>query len=555
MTKERRVLLIEDSRTQAELLRSELASIGLNVIHVGSAEAALERLGSLHPDLIVVDYYLPGRNGAEFCREIKANVNTRAIPVLMLTVDDSNAGQMRGLESGADDYVSKSADPDILRARIGALLREPPAESSIVESQPQFTPARVLAIDDSPTYLYYIEGELKRERYQVDTSSDPREGLEKVSDNTYDCVLVDFEMPGLDGPQVCRRIRAMGDQTSPQIVLIVLSSHEDKEHMQQGFDAGADDYISKSADSAVLRARMNALLRRKFLVEQNRRILNELQQKELQTVRAEAAREAAEIRAIMADQLASANQELAVANRKLNRANRELEQFAYSAAHDLQEPLRMIGIYSQLLQTTYSGKLDTQADTYIGYCVEGARRMDRLIKDLLDYARAAGVEEEYPRTNVDLNAVLATVLANLEGARQESGGEITAGELPVVLAESTGIQQVLQNLVGNAIKYRRADVKPQVHLSAASHDGEWLISVSDNGIGIEPRYLDEVFGLFKRLSRNPSSGTGLGLAICRRIVENHGGRIWVESKPGEGSTFSFTLPKNVAQAAHDGHPK
>lgn len=540
-----RVMLIEDSPTQAERLRAQLAAAQLDVAHVSSAEAAFEQLGSVRPDIIVVDYHLPGRNGDEFCREIKSNVNTRAIPVLMLTVDDSDAAQMRGLGSGADDYVAKSADPDILRARIAALLRESQEPSSIVTSQKRFSPPRVLAIDDSPSYLYYISRELKRENYAVDTASDPREGLDKLSRSTYDCVLVDFEMPGLNGPEVCRHIREMGDQTNPQVVLIILSSHEDKEHMKQGFDAGADDYISKSTDSAVTRARIGALLRRKFLVEQNRHILHALQERELHAVRAQAAREAAEIRATLADQLALANQELARANARLDVANRELEQFAYSAAHDLQEPLRMIGAYSQLLQQQYAGKLDAQADQFITYCVEGARRMHRLIADLLEYARASSMEAELPRVSVDMNAILGTVLTNLQGVRQDIECEIVVDNLPTLLVEETQIQQVLQNLVGNAIKYRRPDVSLRIHISVEQREGEWLFSFADNGIGIEPQNLEIVFGLFNR-QHKASAGTGLGLAIARRIVERHSGKIWAESKLGEGSVFRFTLAESAS---------
>lgn len=544
-----RVMLIEDSPTQAERLRSQLASPQIEVDHVPSVEAALEQISSARPDVIVVDYHLPGRNGDDFCREIKSNVNTRAIPVLMLTVDDSDAAQMRGLGSGADDYLAKSADPDILRARIGALLRESRDSPSIVTAEKRFSPPRVLAIDDSPSYLYYIARELKRENYLVETSADPREGLNKLTHNPYDCVLVDFEMPGLNGPDVCRQIRAMGDVSNPQVVLIILSSHEDKEHMKLGFEAGADDYISKSADSAVTRARIAALLRRKFLIEQNRQILNELQQKELETIRAEAAREAAELRATLADRLSAANQELARANAKLDAANRELENFASSAAHDLKEPLRMIASYTQLLQIEYSGKLDARADQFIDYCVQGAQRMDRLINDLLAYARAANSESDFPRAMVDLNAVASTVLSNLEALRQNIECEITVDPLPTLFVAETQIQQVLQNLIGNAIKYRRPDVAVRIHVSAECCDGEWIFSVEDNGVGIAPQHIEAVFGLFTRL-QTESSGTGLGLAIARRIVERHGGRIWAESMVGKGSTFRFALP----ESGPCGHP-
>ncbi|HVV45125.1 MAG TPA: response regulator, partial [Bryobacteraceae bacterium] len=190
MPKARTALLIEDSPTQAERLRRQLSLADLQVTHVLSAEAALDRLATMHPDLIVVDHHLPGKNGNDFCREVKANVNTRAIPVLMLTVDDSDTAQMRGLESGADDYVAKSADPDILRARIRVLLRDAPESPGIVQDGHSFRPARILAIDDSPAYLYFIERELRRDNYIVDTALGSEEGMKKLAAEAYDCVLV-----------------------------------------------------------------------------------------------------------------------------------------------------------------------------------------------------------------------------------------------------------------------------------------------------------------------------------------------------------------------------
>ncbi|HEU5021683.1 MAG TPA: ATP-binding protein, partial [Bryobacteraceae bacterium] len=330
----------------------------------------------------------------------------------------------------------------------------------------------------------------------------------------YDCVLVDFEMPGSNGPEVCRHIRGMGDESNPQVVLIMLSSHEDKEHMQMGFDAGADDYISKSADTAVIRARVGALLRRKSLLEQNRRILDELREGELKTVRAQV----------------------------LEEANRGLQEFAYSMAHDLQEPLRMIGISSQMLQRGYGCEISPKAQEFLGAIVSGVARMDTFIRDLLSYVRAVSSEEEVPRASADLNAVAARVLENLDAARVESGGEIVVNTLPALVVEETRIQQLLQNLIGNAIRYRREGAQCRIEVSAERRDGEWLFSVADNGLGIDPEDAERIFQPFKRLERGKSPGTGLGLAICRRIVEQHGGRIWVESERGKGSTFRFTLP-------------
>jgi two-component system NtrC family sensor kinase len=506
-------MLIEDSPAQAARLRAFFEADNLQVVHYGSAERALDQLETIRPDVIVLDYHLPGMNGNAFCREIRLNVNSRAIPVLMLTSEKSGAAEMKGVESGADDYVVKSADPDILRVRVRALLRKLEGASTVVDVENRFSRARVLAIDDSRTWLHYVAEELKKEHYLVETAEDPAQGLERLSHTVFDCVLVDFEMPGLDGAEVCRRIRGMHRDPDPEIALIMLTSHEDKGHMTEGFEAGADAYISKSADIAVTKARIRALLRRKFLIEENRRILEEIREKELDALRARAEREAAELRARMADQLAAAN-------RKLDRANQELEHFAYSAAHDLREPLRNIRVFSQLLQRKYQGRLDAEADDFISHCVRGATRMDDLINDLLESARATRTADKAPEP-VDLNRVREKVLANLERALQESYSTVTSDPLPTLFVDEIRVQQLLQNLLGNAIKYRRPEEPPRIHISASLRDDDWVLSVADNGIGI---------------------------AICRKIVENLGGRIWVESEPGKGSTFFCTLPASLGKS-------
>lgn len=541
MQPNRRILIVEDSPTQAERLKMLLAADDLDIKHVQSAEAALGELRENSADLVIVDFHLPGMNGNEFCREIRMNVNTRAIPVLMLTVEGSDAAQLQSLDSGADDYLSKSADPDVLQVRIRSLLRRSDGQSAILDEDKQYNRARVLAVDDSPTYLYLLSRELKSEHYEVDTAASPIDALERVREGEYDCVLVDFEMPMMDGAEVCRRIRQMKHSSQPEVVLIMLTSHDDKEHMAMGFDAGADDYITKSADSAVTKARIRALLRRKFLVEENRRISNELKEKELAAVRARAEQEAAELRATMADQLAAANRDLATVNQKLDLANKELEQFAFSAAHDLQEPLRMVAIYTQMLQAKYGAALDETANQYLYYSVDGAKRMQRLIQDLLSYARVAAADE--PAAEVaDLNLVLQRALANLEGSLKEAGAEVTHDSLPSLRVAEVRFQQLFQNLIGNAVKYRRPDIRPEIRVSSQRTAQEWLFSVADNGLGIPPEYHETIFGVFKRLKGGGQSGTGLGLAICKRTVEHYGGKIWVESSPGDGSVFRFTMP-------------
>ncbi|HUT15887.1 MAG TPA: ATP-binding protein, partial [Anaerolineae bacterium] len=224
----------------------------------------------------------------------------------------------------------------------------------------------------------------------------------------------------------------------------------------------------------------------------------------------------------------------------LARSNAELEQFAYVASHDLQEPLRMVSSYVQLLARRYKGQLDADADDFIEFAVDGAKRMQDLVSDLLAYSRVGTRGDPFERT--DCEAVLALALGNLELAIQESGAQVTHDALPVVVADGPQLAQVLQNLIANSIKFR-SEQPPRIHVSATRIGDEWVLCVRDNGIGIDPQYHERVFVLFQRLhTRGEYPGTGIGLAICRRIAERHSGRIWVESELGQGSAFHFAIP-------------
>ena len=235
--------------------------------------------------------------------------------------------------------------------------------------------------------------------------------------------------------------------------------------------------------------------------------------------------------------------------KELERSNTELEQFAYVASHDLQEPLRKVASFCQLLEQRYKGQLDDRADQYIDFAVDGAKRMQQLINDLLAFSRVGRATGELEP--VDLDEILGRALTNLGAAVEESGATIVSDPLPTVDGEASLLTLVFQNLIGNAIKFR-SEAAPEVRLTVTREDGRWLFSCSDNGIGIDPEYADRVFVIFQRLhAKDQYAGTGIGLSMCRKIVEYHGGKIWLDTGDGAGATFHFTLP---APEEIDDHP-
>ena len=286
-------------------------------------------------------------------------------------------------------------------------------------------------------------------------------------------------------------------------------------------------YIGSSTDRITILGYVIASVAVSFLLH--------LQRKTLEKVRREVSRREATER------------ELLIANTALARSNEGLERFAFAASHDLQEPLRMITSYSQLLTQGYSDQLTGDARMLLDNIVDGSTRMRELIADLLAYTQL-GSGPQRPGEVVDLNKILDHVKANLMPLITETGASITAGPLPTLEAHAVHLTSLFQNLISNAIKYR-SEHPPRIHISAQQKASEWQFAVGDNGIGIDPAYHNQIFEVFKRLHSRAIPGTGIGLATCKRIVESYGGRIWVESRVGQGSTFCFVLPNLAVRAA------
>ncbi|KAB1917802.1 ATP-binding protein [Micromonospora noduli] len=279
---------------------------------------------------------------------------------------------------------------------------------------------------------------------------------------------------------------------------------------------------------------------------------------DVDAMRQKIAADLAEVRAAR-ERIEWVNSQLQKQAEELTRSNRDLEQFAYVASHDLQEPLRKVASFCQLLQRRYAGQLDERADQYIAFAVDGAQRMQRLINDLLAFSRIGRLTTGF--VEVDLNKVMGDVAGQTEAARQYADAELTWDELPVISGEEPLLTNLLANLVSNSIKFRRPDVPSKVHVSARLVGAEWEITCQDNGIGIEPEFADKIFVIFQRLhSKDAYPGTGIGLAIVKKIVEYHGGRVWVDTDVPEGTAIRFTLPAlpedvaAVADADSEGEP-
>jgi signal transduction histidine kinase len=551
------VLIVEDSRTQATKLQMTLEAEGYEVLLAATAEECLDTLNYSLPDLILLDYFLPGIHGDEVCRRIRMNLNTRGIPILMLTAENAEGTEIRGLESGADDYLSKSVDPDILLIRIRTLLRQAVAGNYVVRSEDAyFRQARLLAVDDSRTYLEYLAAELEDEGYEVVRASSGQEALEYVARERFDCILLDLVMPEMDGIEVCERLTEMRRLRQSSLVVLMLTARENKEDMTRGLEAGADDFVGKSSDMAVLKGRIRALLRRKFFQEENQRIIEELKNKELEAVRARAEKEAAEERAELAAELQRANTELQRAKEAAEEATRAKSAFLANMSHELRTPLNAIIGYAEMLQEEAQDLGYNEFVPDLAKIHGAGKHLLALINDILDLSKIEAGKMDLFIEPFDAGGLVKEVVSTITPLVEKNGNTFAVhcpADVGEMQADLTKVRQALYNLLSNACKFtQEGSVTLDVRRERGA-EGEFLVfRVSDTGIGMTPEQIER---LFKEFSQADSSttrkygGTGLGLAITRRFCQMMGGDVTVESEYGKGTTFTLTIPAVVKPIA------
>jgi DNA-binding response OmpR family regulator len=523
------VLVIDDSPTFRAELENAFTQAGYAVLMAQNGEEGLRLAAGAKPDAVVVDGVMPGMDGAAVVRRIRLDAALRRLPCVLLTASEDRDAELRALDAGADAFVKKDDHLDLVLARLAAVLRSTEGEQADTASL--LGPKRILAVDDSSTYLGSLSEALREEGYDVVSARSGEEALEMLAMQPVDCILLDLLMPGMDGTETCRRIK-----DSPgvrDIPLLMLTAREDRAAMLQGLASGADDFIPKSSELEVLKARVRAQMRRKQFEDEHRKIREGLLRSELEAAEERSLRRVAEARAALVE--------------ALERKNQELNAFSYSVSHDLRAPLRAIDGFSQALLEDCSEQLDDRGRDYLGRVRAAAQRMGELIDDLLELSRVSRAELKRERVNVsELARVVMQELRRREPARSV---EIVVADELFADADPRLLRVLLENLLGNAWKFSSKTPSARVEFGVEQIDGSSAFFSRDNGAGFDLAYADKLFRPFQRLHTTTDfAGTGIGLATVHRIVDRHGGRVWAHGEVGKGATFYFTMEQTRARS-------
>jgi two-component system NtrC family sensor kinase len=578
-----RIVVIDDSATYLKILKTYLEREGYEVHAAMTGEEGLEVVGRVHPNLILCDYLLPGMKGDEFCKQVKLHGASRNIPIVMLTARGDREDITTGLDAGADDYIVKSQDIDILLLRVKNLLRTSVEVTEAPSDAPVLARQKVLTIDDDAFYRAQIARMLTDEGYEVEQAGTGEDGLAAVARTTFDLILVDFVMPGLQGDEVARELKR-GEATR-EIPVILLTSRMDKQDMITGLNAGADDYIIKSTDVEVLKSRVKALIRRKYYQDENRRIQHELKAREFEAERAKMERDLAQEQARLADQLAQKNRVLEETNRKLRETQDALVQAEKMAAlgqlvagiaHEINNPLAFVfnnlvtihrdakdlirGLDEYRLAVAavpdLAGKLKEVEDDlelttaqrelmqYVEDSREGLDRVKNIVLNLRNFSRLDEGETKVVDVTEGIESTLK-IIAHLMKDRIDVEREY--GPVPKVECYPGPLNQVFMNLLVNATQAIQSKGKITIRVSEA--EGMVRVAIADTGCGIPAEVIQRIFDPFFT-TKPVGAGTGLGLSTSYGIMQKHGGHIQVDSTPGLGSTFTVVLnPTLVRRSA------
>ncbi|HEX5685733.1 MAG TPA: response regulator, partial [Ideonella sp.] len=576
------ILLIDDSVTFREALRQALETAGHRVRVAGSGEEGLRLVAAERPAAIVVDNVLPGMDGAAVIRRLRLDTALRSMPCVLLTGSEGRDAELQALDAGADAFVRKDEGVELILARLSAVLRSA-ATTSPDQGASLLGPKRILAVDDSPTYLGEVAAMLRDEGYDVVPARSGEEALELLAVQTMDCILLDLMMPGLSGRETCQRIKSA--PAVRDIPLIMFTSLEDRSAMLDALEAGADDYIQKSSELEVLKARVRAQLRRKQFEDDNRRIRAELHAVELEAANARAARALADGRAELLAALEQKNQalvavnaelkkqqhEIALTNRELASANQAKTEFLSTMSHELRTPLNAVIGFSEILRDGIAGELTARQSEFAGHISDSGKHLLALINDILDLSKIEAGRAELDLEPVDLDNMLVDALGIVRdrAAAHRIQLEVRgSGEPDPLKVDRRRLKQIVYNLLSNAVKFTpvagRVSLRARLverHQAARGLPGFELgrrlplpdsefaefaeISVTDTGLGIAADDMERLFTPFTQIRTEMTrkiEGTGLGLVTVLRLAQMHGGTVAVTSEPGTGSCFSVWLP-------------
>jgi PAS domain S-box-containing protein len=502
-----KILLVDDTPDNLVSIEAALSGLGEELVLANSGKEALRHL--LHEDFaaILLDVRMPDMDGFETAEMIRSRPRSRQTPILFLTGYRNEEHLFRGYDLGAVDFLFKPIVPEVLRSKVAvfvelsrgnAMLKEQAdalRKQAEVLKKAELRFRSLLEAAPDPMVMCREDGEILMVNSQTEVLFHcGRDRL--ISRNITELVPGwEFRQRPIRDVERGVELTAFPEEAAPFPVEISFSPLQTEE-------------------GVVITSAIRDITQRRRTEEQVRQLNANLEERVLERTNA------------------------------LMRSNEELQQFAYIASHDLQEPLRTVSIYAQFLAQRYHGQLQGDADQFIDFIVEGAERMERLIHDLLDFSRVEARGADF-FVKMSCDEALEDALRNLQSLIHESGAIVTRPGLPSITGDPVQMTRLFQNLLVNSIKYRSAEV-PCIHVAAERSGNDWLFSVRDNGIGIEPQYAEKVFGIFKCLEpRDKRAGSGMGLAICRKIVSRHQGRIWVESALGKGATFYFTLPSDL----------